>query len=78
MSTSDIFATTDPRLRNLMRQYSDYFRKNNLNLENLNLTQSSHPAQMYNLAQPNDLLLNGDNRRQSDVRSLIEQLMTKK
>lgn len=32
MSTSDIFATTDPRLRNLMRQYSDYFRKNNLNL----------------------------------------------
>jgi hypothetical protein len=77
MNSSDLFATTDPRLQNLMRQYSDYFRQNNLNLENFNLTQSSHP-QMYNLSPKNDRFLNGENRRGSDVRSLIEQLMTKK
>ena len=32
MNNSDLFATSDPRLQNLMRQYSDYFRQNNLNI----------------------------------------------
>jgi hypothetical protein len=56
MSTSDIFAGTDPRLRNFIRQYSDYLKQNNL--ENQFLTQSSHPAQMYNLSQANDFFVN--------------------
>lgn len=58
MSSSDFFAGTDTRLRNFIRQYSGYLKQNNL--DNLQLTQSSHPAQMYNLSppQPNDLLLN--------------------
>lgn len=41
----------------------------------INLTKSSHPAQLYNLSQVNDPFFSGEVRRQSDARSLIEQLM---
>lgn len=69
MSTTDIFAGTDPRLRNFIRQYSDYLKQNNI--ETAILSQSSHPAQMYNLSQANDFFVNAEARRGSDVRSLI-------
>jgi hypothetical protein len=76
MNNSDFFASTDTHLRNFIRQYSGDLKQNNIN--DLYLTQSSHPAQMYGYNQTNDRLMNDEFQRGSDVRSLIEQLMTKK
>jgi hypothetical protein len=56
MNNSDFFAGTDTRLRNFIRQYSGDLKQHTL--DNLRLTQSSHPAQMYGLTPTNDLLLN--------------------
>jgi hypothetical protein len=56
MYNSDYYAGTDTRLRNFIRQYSGDLKQNNI--DNLRLTQSSHPAQMYNLAQTNDRIMN--------------------
>jgi hypothetical protein len=56
MYNSDYYAGTDTRLRNFIRQYSGDLKQNNI--DNLRLTQSSHPAQMYNLTQTNDRIMN--------------------
>jgi hypothetical protein len=76
MNHSDFLAGTDTHLRNFIRQYSGELRPNNL--DHLHLTQSSRPAEAYSYNQNNDQLMNEEFQRGSDVRSLIEQLMTKK
>jgi hypothetical protein len=52
MNNSDYYTGTDTRLRNFIRQYSGDLKQNNL--DNIRLTQSSHPAQMYKLTPKND------------------------
>lgn len=43
MSSSHLFKTSDPRLTNIMRQYSDYFNLKQGGLESFPMSQSSHP-----------------------------------
>jgi hypothetical protein len=76
MNNSDFFANTDTHLHNFIRQYSGELKPNNI--DNVYLTQSSRPSQVHKNNPNNDQVMNEEFQRGSDVRSLIEQLMTKK
>ena len=64
------------QIKNRMRQYSaELYQPTTTGPI---LTHSSHPTGQFNELPPNNLILSGENRRSSDVRSLIEQLMKSK
>lgn len=73
MNSSE-FLNNDSRLRQLIRGYSGQLKDKSAN--NPNLEFSSHPsAQYYNQS---EMFLNNDHKNNSDVRSLIENLMKTK